>query len=142
LRSEIVAYRFDSGIKVRSADFTGGQGVANRLGELGFTVTGNADWRWFELVVAADILHVNGWQRTLRANEVQVVELSQYLRSLRPELGEAKRYRSPNSVQRKLEDLRTVHPNYGRERTRGGRLTVQVVEAFVAEPGLWRDIRA
>jgi 5-methylcytosine-specific restriction protein A len=130
-----VAHRFDTGATVRSADFTGGQGVAARLGELGFTVTGDADWRWFELVVAADILHMNGWRRTLRAHEPQVVELSQYLRGQKPELGEAKRYRSPGSVQRKLEDLRTVHPEYGGRSTKGSRLTVATVETFIAEPG-------
>lgn len=135
-----VAYRFDTGAIVRSDDFTGGQAVANRLAELGFSVTGNADWQWFELVAAADILHVNGWQYALRADEAQVVELSQFLRSQRPELGEAKRYRSPNSVHRKLEDLRTVHPGYAGKRTKGGRLTVQVVEAFLAEPDRMHDV--
>ena len=129
-----VAYRFDTGSAVRSADFAGGRAVANRLGELGFDVTGNADWQWFELAVAADILHVNGWQRTLRADDMEVIELSRFLRSQRPELGEAKRYRSANSVHRKLEDLRTVHPHYARKSTKGGRLTAQVVEAFLLEP--------
>lgn len=130
-----VAYGFDAGIEVRSGDFTGGQVVADRLHELGFTVTGDADWRWHELVVVADLLYLNGWQRTLRAHEDQVVELSQFLRSQRPELGVAKRYRSPNSVQRKLEDLRTTHPDYGGRSTRGGRLTAQVAQAFLADPG-------
>lgn len=129
-----VAHGFDTGITVRSGDFTGGQVVADRLHELGFTVTGDADWRWHELVVVADLLYTNGWKRTLRAGEDQVVELSQFLRSQRPELGAAKRYRSPNSVQRKLEDLRTVHPKYGGQRTRGGKRTAQVADAFLADP--------
>lgn len=129
-----VAYRFDTGIKVVAGDFTGGQVVADRLHDLGFTVTGDADWRWEELIVAADLLHTNGWQHTLRSYDAQVIELSHFLRGQRPELGEAKRYRSPDSVQRKLEDIRTVHPEYTGKPTRGGRLTVQVVEAFLADP--------
>lgn len=138
-----VAYGFDTGTAAAAGDFSGGKVVADRLRELGFTVTGDMDWQWYELVVVADLLYLSGWQRTLRAGEEQVTELSRFLRGLRPELGRANRYRSPNSVQRKLEDLRTSHPGYGGQSTKGGRLTAQVAEAFLADPeGMHRAAQA
>lgn len=129
-----VAYRFDTGICVSSIDFTGGRAVAETLQTLGFTVAGDVDWQWPELLVTCDLLHVRGWDHALPADDGDLAELSQFLRSQRPELGGARRFRSPNSVHRKLEDLRTAHPNYGGRRTRGGRPTENVVVAFVAEP--------
>jgi 5-methylcytosine-specific restriction protein A len=129
-----VAYRLATGTEVRSADFTGGRYVASALTELGFHVTGDADWQWDELVLACDVLHVVGWQHTVRSHDHQAIELSQFLRAQDPSLALSPNFRSPESVQRKLEDLRTVHPRYIGKPTRGGRATRQVVEAFLTEP--------
>lgn len=129
-----VAYRITTGTQVVPGDFTGGQYVASVLTGLGFKVTGNADWQWDELVLACDVLHTVGWQRTVRSHGYEALELSRFLRLQEPELALSPNFRSPASVQRKLEDLRTVHPSYSGKPTRGGRATRQVVEAFIAEP--------
>lgn len=43
-------------------------------------------------------------------------------------------YRSTNSVYRKIEDLRTSHPDHAGTATRGGRLSAEVARAFVIAP--------
>lgn len=129
-----VAYRYDTGTSVSSVDFTGGRAVAERLEALGFTITLEVDWQWSELLLACDLVNLNGWAQAMSSRDDRVIDLSQFLRSQRPELEGAPRFRSPSSVHRKLEDLRTAHPSYGGQRTRGGRLTADVVAAFAAEP--------
>lgn len=129
-----VAHGIATGEYLRSGDFTGGASVAETLRRLGFHVTGATDWTWSELVLAGALLVDNGWQRTLRAHEDQVISLSRLLRDREPELSLSPTFRSANSVQRKLEDIRTIHPDYAGVPTRGGKLTAQVAQAFLDDP--------
>lgn len=135
-----VAYQIQTGQLTSSGHFTGGLSVANMLVDLGFTVTRSADWSWPELVLACDILHLQGWERTVRADEASVGRLSSFLRALDPGLAVSPQYRSTNSVQHKLEDMRTVHPSYRGRPTRGGALTGQVVDAYLANPDLMHHL--
>ncbi|MGW4336781.1 HNH endonuclease [Rhodococcus koreensis] len=128
-----VAYRYDTGEVVKSGDFTGGKRIADTLTALGFRVTGEADWTWPELILACDILYERGWDATVRANDPVVEELSVFLRSLDRDSALSEGYRSPNSVQRKLENLRTAHPDYEGKPTRGGKLDPLVVAAYLAD---------
>lgn len=137
-----VAYGYVAGATLTSSDFTGGSGLADVLRALGFHVTGVADWTWPELVLACALLDQDGWRRTIRAHEPEVVALSRFLRDRNPELLISPTFRSANSVQRKLEDLRTVHPTYTGKPTRGGRMTEQVALSFLAEPARMRAVAA
>ncbi|MEV8195522.1 HNH endonuclease [Rhodococcus pyridinivorans] len=129
-----VAYRFATGERIVAANFSGGKPIAAILTDLGFRVTGDADWTWPELVLACDLLYARGWSTTIRADDPAVQELSQYLRSLDPDLALSPGYRSPGSVQLKLENIRTAHPDYRGTPTRGARLDRLVLEAFLADP--------
>ncbi|ANZ28477.1 hypothetical protein A4U64_26655 (plasmid) [Rhodococcus sp. WB1] len=130
-----VAYRFDTGEKVVAANFSGGKPIVAMLTDLGFRVTGDADWTWPELVLACDLLYGRGWSTTIRASDSAVQELSQYLRSLDTDFALSPGYRSPHSVQLKLENIRTAHPDYPGKPTRGARLDRLVLQAFLADPG-------
>lgn len=129
-----VAYRFDTGEVVRSGDFTGGTAVADTLTQLGFRVTSDAKWTWPELVLACDILHTAGWMSTIRSTDPRVQDLSLFLRSLGGDAALSAGYRSADSVQFKLENLRTVHPDYTGKPTRGGKLDRLVVQAYLTAP--------
>ncbi|MDF3284979.1 HNH endonuclease [Gordonia sp. N1V] len=128
-----VAHGVATGEYLRSGDFTGGAHVAEVLRRLGFPVTGVADWTWPELVLAGGLLLSAGWDRTLRAHEKPVIELSRFLRDRNPEMALSPTFRSPGSVQHKLEDLRTSRPSYSGAATRGGKLTAQMARALVDE---------
>ncbi|WP_084866987.1 HNH endonuclease [Prescottella equi] len=129
-----VAYRFDTGERVTAKDFTGGTKVADALASLGFQVTGDADWTWPELVLACDILHERGWDATVRAADPVVQELSWFLRSLDPDSALDDGYRSANSVQLKLENLRGADPDYRGKPTRYSKLDAIVVAAYLENP--------
>ncbi|MFT4086450.1 MAG: HNH endonuclease [Gordonia sp. (in: high G+C Gram-positive bacteria)] len=88
------------------------------------------DWTWPEIVVAAGILEEAGWGGTIRASDRRAIELSDLLRSVNPELALDPTFRSANSVQRKLEDLRTARPGNHQKTTKGGRPTLEVAAAF------------
>ncbi|MCF8611521.1 HNH endonuclease [Gordonia sp. HY285] len=98
------------------------------------------DWIWPELVVTAAVQDAAGWGRTIRSTDDRVIELSNLFRDLNPLLAKDPRFRSAASLQRKLEDLRTVHPKYVGTKTRGGRLTAAVVTAYVQDPGRMRGL--
>lgn len=114
--------------------------VANTLIEHGFQVAGDADWQWDKLVLACDVLYVLGWPQMVRSHDREAVELPRFLRAQDPSLALVSQPPNPESVQRKLEDLRTVHPSYTGKPTRGGRATRQVVDAFLAEPERMHDL--
>jgi len=90
--------------------------------------------------VAAAVLDDAGWAGTIRASDDRAVELSNLLRSVNPELRGDPKFRSPNSVQRKFEDLRTAHPDSHQKATRGGRRTREVAEAFENDPLLMNKL--
>lgn len=98
------------------------------------------DWTWPEIVVAAAVQDAAGWSGTIRRTDPRAVELSALLRSSNPLLARDDKFRSTGSLQRKLEDLRTAHPDYKRKKTRGGRATTAVVLAFVQNPALMTSL--
>lgn len=127
-----VAHRLATGQRVGSADFQGGAAVADELRSLGFTVTGDADWTWDELLLACDLLASSDWVSP-RAHTDEVQALSEFLRQQQPDLALSPEFRSPSSVHRKLEDLRSAHPDYHASATKGGRATRAMAAAFAAD---------
>lgn len=115
-------------------NFSGGEGVANgALRKLGFEVTGPIDWSRDELVITCDVLVGAGWNSP-RANTPEVQRLSDFLRAQNPRAVYSDRFRSPSSVHRKLEDLRSARPGYAGDITKGGKLTAEVAAAFDQDP--------
>ncbi|CAM3726327.1 HNH domain-containing protein [Tsukamurella ocularis] len=127
-----VAHRLVTGRRVSSSDFQGGAAVADELRSLGFTVTGDADWTWDELLLACDLLASSDWVSP-RAHTDEVQALSAFLRKQQPDLALSPEFRSPSSVHRKLEDLRSAHPDYHASATKGGRATRAMAAAFAAD---------
>ncbi|MEV5105720.1 HNH endonuclease [Streptomyces massasporeus] len=90
-------------------------------------------WTEDELVLAGALVVRNGW-RELRTRDVDVQELSELLRSLpvhEPEARALPGFRSPDSVSRKTTDFMTNHPLYSGKRTRCGKPTLLMIEAFI-----------
>ncbi|WP_336793053.1 HNH endonuclease [Gordonia malaquae] len=100
------------------------------------------DWTWPEIVVAGGVQFAAGWSGTIRQSDERAIELSSLLRDANPLLANDLKFRSVGSLQRKLEDLRTAHPEYSGKKTRGGRVTAAVVEAYVQNPTLMRALAA
>lgn len=97
--------------------------------ELGRT-TRDPAWVWDELVLVCDLVMKNGW-REMASESAAVRELSDLLRTLPihvPALC-GPRFRSPDSVRRKMADIATNHPDSSRKPTNGGKLDVQVLTA-------------
>ncbi|MDJ0106532.1 HNH endonuclease [Rhodococcus erythropolis] len=127
------AYSLMTGEKYNAKDFSGGRVLADRLRLLGFEVTGDMDWKLEEQVLACDLLYQNNWL-TIPERDPRIVQLSNFLRSQWVYSASIPEYRSTNSVHRKIEDLRTAHPDHAGTATRGGRLSAQVASAFAADP--------
>ncbi|MEU2558899.1 HNH endonuclease [Streptomyces longispororuber] len=90
-------------------------------------------WTEDELVLAGALVVKNGW-RELRTGDHEVQELSELLRSLPIHPAGALAlpgFRSPDSVSRKTTDFATNHPGYSGGRTRCGRPTLRMIEAFL-----------
>ncbi len=128
-----VAYSLMTGEAHTAKDFSGGKVLADRLRLLGFDVTGDMDWKLEEQVLACDLLASNNWL-TIPERDPRVVQLSTFLRSQWVYSPSIPEYRSTNSVHRKIEDLRTAHPDHVGTTTRGGRLSAQVAQAFATDP--------
>ncbi|KXP13892.1 HNH endonuclease [Tsukamurella pseudospumae] len=126
------AHRLVTGRRVGSSDFQGGAAVSDELRALGFVVTGDADWTWDELLLACDLLASSEWVSP-RAHTDEVQALSEFLREQQPDLALSPEFRSPSSVHRKLEDLRSAHPDYHASATKGGRATKAMAAAFAAD---------
>lgn len=96
-------------------------------------------WTEDEVLVVADVVDRAGW-RGIRATSESAIELSGLLQRARvhPVEGRADDFRSPSSVQRKAEDIRTLHPDYKGVPTRGGSLTAAVVERWLEDPAAGR----
>ncbi|MEV0765180.1 HNH endonuclease [Nocardia sp. NPDC050435] len=128
-----VAYGLETGIERRSADFTGGAGVADRLRALGFEVVQTRDWQLEETILACDLLYQNRWL-TIPESDSRIAELSRLLRTQWDFAPYLEELRSINSVHHKLEDLRTAHPGHPGKPKRGGQLTFAVASAFDSRP--------
>jgi 5-methylcytosine-specific restriction protein A len=111
------------------------QAIADRLPPMrpGLNpVTGGTDWVWDEIVLACDLVVTSNWQ-TISESDPAVHALSGFLRAQHA-APVPDRFRSTGSVHRKLEDIRTAHPDYQGTATKGGKTTRMVVEAFLADP--------
>lgn len=103
-------------------------------------MTRRQDWQWNELILASALVDACDWKSPPRQSASEVIELSQRLRMENPDAAADMRFRSPESVHRKLEDLRTSHSGYAGKPTRGGKLTRQIAQAFADDPGQMRSI--
>lgn len=94
------------------------------------------DWVWDELILACALVLRNEW-REVKRHDPRAVELSKLLQvlPLHPPASRGADFRNTNSVQRKTADLATAHPDYCGARTKGGGLTLRVVQEFLSRPG-------
>lgn len=104
-------------------------------------------WGYEEIVLACDLVIANGWHALDRRTDDRVTRLSDLLRQMSPErAAQDPTFRNPQGVGRKTHDIATLHPEYPGRPTKGGRLTADVVAAFLADPDhmvdLARAIRA
>ncbi|ALG83967.1 HNH endonuclease [Gordonia phthalatica] len=104
-------------------------------------------WTWPELVLAVELRHEVGWLTgSVDADDPRTVALSELLRAANPGLALDQRFRSRNSVRRKVEDLKTQHPDYHGKPTKSGIATKRIVHAFLEDPvhmlGLAEQFRA
>lgn len=92
-------------------------------------------WTRDEVVLVCSLLVENAWQG-LATDEPRIVELSKFIRSLsaNQDLIADARFRNVNGVRRKMEDLRTRHPDYSGRRTHGSKLDDVVVREFLTRP--------
>lgn len=89
-------------------------------------------WTEDELLLAGALVVRNGW-RELRTRDPEVHALSDLLRSLplhEPEERALPGFRSPDSVSRKTTDFMTNHGSYTGKRTRCGKPTLLMIQAF------------
>lgn len=107
-----------------------------RCKELDLPVIKNANWTMGELSLACALHHQLGWTRGLRAPNPTVEALSTLLRERSPLQRLIPNHRSPSSVQRKLEDIRTARSTYDSIVTRGGGATLKVVGMYEKDPSL------
>ncbi|MEU6189036.1 HNH endonuclease [Nocardia sp. NPDC047038] len=136
-----VAYSLMTGERYAAEDFSGGLALTDRLERLGFEVTGKMAWKLEEQILACDLLDRNDW-RTIPERDPRTEELSKLLRAQWVYAPSIPEYRSTDSVHRKFEDLRTAHPNHDGTRTRGGRLSAHVAEAFAKHRDKMRALAA
>jgi 5-methylcytosine-specific restriction protein A len=138
-----VAHRYLPGREaLRASEFSGGKddAAAGRLSQLGFTISvkaGQRDpaWTYDELVLACDLVALNEW-RELPVEDPRVVDLSDLLQRLtdHPLSVRGPRFRSLDSVRRKMADISTRHPHSRRQPTNGGKLDVLVMHEFIERP--------
>lgn len=108
--------------------------LAEHLMRSGFRVIPDRNWTEAEISLVCMLLHEAGWERTLRAAEEPVRTMSELLRSRSPLQRLFSNHRSPDSVHRKLEDLRTARKEYATKRTKGGDLTRTVARRYESDP--------
>ncbi|WP_375400105.1 HNH endonuclease [uncultured Amnibacterium sp.] len=99
----------------------------------------NFSWTEDEVLLVADAVDRADWTGVRATSEV-ATKLSDLLRGARihPLEGRPDDFRSSSSVQRKAEDIRTLHPDYTGVPTRGGSLTAAVVERWLHDPAAGR----
>ncbi|GAA3068647.1 hypothetical protein GCM10010464_36060 [Pseudonocardia yunnanensis] len=93
------------------------------------------DWTYEEIVLVCNAVVSNGWRAINNAADERVVELSRLLRQGSPVHAAASpKFRNPNGVKRKSNDIATAHPEYNGGQTKGGKTTADVVDAFISHP--------
>lgn len=98
------------------------------------TTARRVDWRFEEIVLVCDLVVENGWKGLNRRADKRVAELSRLLRSAASAADRADpTFRNANGVGRKSYDIETAHPSYAGGRTKGGQVTRDVVDAFIAD---------
>lgn len=101
-------------------------------------------WDREEILLAAGLLAENGWLM-LAHGDPRLDELSDLLlkTGIHTNVDQYPNFRSPKSVRRKTEDLRTASPSYPLKATKGGRLTREVAAQYEADPeGLLKEVAA
>ena len=83
----------------------------------------------------------NGWRGINNVNDERIVALSQMLRAASPGHAAANpKFRNPNGVKHKSNDLQTFRPGYDGPPTKGGKTSVAVSRAFEDDPGAMHDL--
>ncbi|MFF3018697.1 HNH endonuclease [Streptomyces sp. NPDC057939] len=130
-----VAHKWDQGRALKPGEFSGGKDhAAAWLKRLGFQVKAvkNPDWVRDEVILACQLVMVNGWKR-LFAEDPRVTALSELLQRvpIHPEADRGEKFRSPDSVARKTVDIASRHPDYVGKATNGGALDRAVLREFL-----------
>jgi 5-methylcytosine-specific restriction protein A len=98
-------------------------------------VSRSPKWTRDELILACDVVARNGW-RSLSAPDPRIGELSELLQLLGayPPEERAAEYRNRNGAALKTLNIASLHPDYRREPTNGGRLDGEVLHDFLSRP--------
>ncbi|WP_235922156.1 HNH endonuclease [Lentzea tibetensis] len=126
---------------LRADEFSGGLAtVVPLLHDRGFEIreigaNQNPSWLEAELVLVCEQLVLNNW-KPFRAGDSRRDDLSRLLQALplHPLEDRGRTFRSPDSVKRKMDNIATSHPDYEGTRTRGGKLDMEVLHAFLERP--------
>ena len=102
---------------------------------------GLPNWTRDEIILAVD-LYLRHGERVPPKRHPDILELSALLRRLpiHDPMPSDPRFRSPDSVYRKLTDIHTSSPDYRGVRTKGNRLDGEMLAAFKANPERFRRI--
>lgn len=92
------------------------------------------NWTRAELAIIVEALHENEWT-WIRATSTKALDLSELLRNrlVYAEGPNDPAFRSPSSVQRKGENLRTSREGYVGKRTRGSALDLEILTDFARD---------
>ena len=123
------AHQLDTGVPLRSGDFSGGdQTVARRLEVRGFMVLNlrRPDWTRKEIMLAAALAEANGW-RQVYDHEPRAQELSRLLQNpaVHP-LPHHPDFRNPAGVGQKTRNIVDHHPDHRGSRSNGNHLDREV----------------
>jgi 5-methylcytosine-specific restriction protein A len=127
------------------ATLSGGEGDAvKHLRRLGFQVISTRlPWTRDELILACDLLRDNNW-KWMSPKRPEVVELSALLNEMpiHPVDTRGPRFRSPDAVVLKMQNIATQHPDYKKTRTNGNALDREVLMDFLGHPDEMRAAAA
>jgi 5-methylcytosine-specific restriction protein A len=117
--------------------FSGGEDATVKyLRRLNFRVVKSVvNWTPDEMILACDFAKRHDW-KWMPAEGPEVQELSELLRML-PIFAVEDRpldFRSPGSVEAKVQNINTVRKNYGKKKTNGSRLDEVVLKEFLDHP--------
>ncbi|WP_343466424.1 HNH endonuclease [Rhodococcus aetherivorans] len=129
---------------LRSEDFSGGTAdTVKWLRRLGFEVHSQRapDWVRDEIILACDLLRENGW-KWMSPSDPRAKELSELLQLLpiHPMEVRGPKFRNPNGVVRKMQDIQVHLPGYPGVKTNGNVLDRQVLQDFLDHEAKMRAV--